>query len=340
MQNIDISKLPPPPPGKTGWPWTESSSNPPALMDNGSDWPRISIVTPSYNQGQFIEETIRSVLLQGYPNLEYIIIDGASKDDSIQIIKKYENFLSYWVSEPDQGQTYAISKGIQHATGSLLNWLNSDDILLPGSLYAIAQSYIRENKTNCVLCGNAYITSIDGKKIKESIVSDVNPDELICPTYPPLGGGIQASWFFSNEAWRTVGGIDLKLNFRMDTDLYIRFNEAGCPFVPVNFPVAAYRTHPDTKTRKGWKENFAYKKAFYKKELAKVNEKERILYEKRIKRVFFGNYLNSISINDNFGVRLFKIASAFLGYPNALRSPYQLKRSLKLLFFPPADVTI
>ena len=102
------------------------------MMPNGEAWPRISIVTPSFNQGQFIEETIRSILLQGYPNLEYIIIDGGSTDESVEIIKKYEPWLTYWVSEKDRGQAHAINKGLERCTGEILAYINSDDYYYPG----------------------------------------------------------------------------------------------------------------------------------------------------------------------------------------------------------------
>src|SRR5690606_10615120 len=103
--------------------------------------PKISIVTPSYNQGQFIEETILSIISQNYPNLEYIIIDGGSTDNTVDIIKKYENHLKYWVSEADKGQADAINKGLQHCTGDIFNWINSDDYLESNSLFTIANAY-------------------------------------------------------------------------------------------------------------------------------------------------------------------------------------------------------
>ena len=136
-----LNELPPPPPGKAGWPWTEESQQLPDTMPDGSPWPRVSTVTPSYNQGQFIEETIRSVLLQGYPSLEYIIIDGGSDDGTVAIIRKYERWLAYWVTEPDRGQSHAINKGFGRSSGAILNWINSDDYLLKGALQPVALAY-------------------------------------------------------------------------------------------------------------------------------------------------------------------------------------------------------
>src|SRR5881392_2746444 len=119
--------LPAPPRGKTGWPWTAEAPSLPPLLPNCISWPRISIVTPSFNQGQYIEETIRSVLLQGYPNLEYVIIDGGGTDNTGEIIKKYEPWITYWESEKDRGQSHALNKGFKKATGDILAWLCSDD---------------------------------------------------------------------------------------------------------------------------------------------------------------------------------------------------------------------
>src|SRR5262249_53204242 len=120
--------LPRPPRGKTGWPWTMESAPVAERLPNDATWPKISIVTPSYNQGQFIEETIRSVLLQGYPNLQYIVMDGGSKDSTLNILRKYAHAIDFWTSAPDKGQAEAINKGFERANGDILAWLNSDDV--------------------------------------------------------------------------------------------------------------------------------------------------------------------------------------------------------------------
>ena len=140
MTSPSIGELPLSPPGRKGWPWTEPSAPLPATLPDGRPWPKISIVTPSFKQGRFIEETIRSVLLQGYPNLEYIIIDGGSKDEPVEIIRKYERWLTYWVSEPDRGQSEAINKGMARATGEILAYINSDDYYAAGAFKAAVEN--------------------------------------------------------------------------------------------------------------------------------------------------------------------------------------------------------
>ena len=128
MRCPNLNDLPPPPPGKTGWPWTEKCPQSPDTMLDAHSWPRVSIVTPSYNQGQFIEDTLLSVKNQDYPSIEHIIVDGGSTDNTLEILQKYEGSYSMrWVSEPDRGQSDAVNKGFRMANGEIVGWLNSDD---------------------------------------------------------------------------------------------------------------------------------------------------------------------------------------------------------------------
>src|SRR5262249_22787460 len=134
MRCPSLSELSSPPPGKKGWPWTEESLPLWEQIGEGYFCPRITVVTPSFNQGQFIEETIRSVLLQGYPDLEYFVLDGGSTDDSVAIIKKYSPWISFWASEVDGGQSAAINRGLRMGSGWYATWINSDDMLCKNAL--------------------------------------------------------------------------------------------------------------------------------------------------------------------------------------------------------------
>ena len=142
-----LEDLPKPPQGRSGWPWTEASRPLPRVTTHGEPWPKISIVTPSFNQAQYLEETIRSVLLQGYPNLEYFVYDGGSTDGSVDILRRYGAFLDGWVSERDKGQSDAINKGFARCTGEVVNWLCSDDVLLPGALSQVGQAFVERPET-------------------------------------------------------------------------------------------------------------------------------------------------------------------------------------------------
>lgn len=238
-----LAKLPLPTPEKIGWPWAIESQQLTNLMPDGSLWPKISIVTPSYNQGQFIEETIRSVLLQGYPNLEYIIIDGGSTDASVEIIKNYEPWLAYWISEPDRGQGHAINKGIQQATGEILLWLNSDDLCLPNVFGMVAQIF-RNNPGLSLVIGQALLIDAQGQCIG-SLRSQFKTWEEVVTN--PENSIRQISTFFSRRLFDELGLIEENLHIAMDTDLLIRFTRYNVPFM-LDDNLTAFRTHASAKS--------------------------------------------------------------------------------------------
>ena len=238
-----LDELPPPPEGKIGWPWTEQTNPLPDKMPDGSDWPRISIVTPSYNQGQFIEETIRSVLLQGYPNLEYIIIDGGSTDNSVEIIKKYDQFLSYWVSEPDNGQSSAINRGMNRASGVWFNWLNSDDILLPNAMFTLAEIVLLDSEIKWISGGRLLISKI-GSYVDHYLPWRTNP-VVIGLDYPALFP--QDATFFRLD-WVRSENIQIReeLHNVMDTVLYFELMEIERPLLTTAI-FSAMRLHEAQK---------------------------------------------------------------------------------------------
>jgi len=239
-----LADLPPPPPGKTGWPWTfETPPLPPARPD-GSPWPRISIVTPSYNQGQFIEETLRSVLLQGYLDLEYIIIDGGSTDPSVGIIEKYEPWLTYWVSETDRGQSHAINKGFSRSSGVILGWLNSDDVLLPDALATVAGA-LPDPDEQVVIAGRAEIRDVSGTRsiwVVNRVPQTFSDVFSYFDTY-----FAQPSVFFTRQALNSTGVLREDLHYAMDLDLWLRM--AGQVRITlVDQHLSWIRQHKDAKT--------------------------------------------------------------------------------------------
>lgn len=241
MRCPTLRELPAPPPGKTGWPWTEESQQLPDRMPNGSPWPRVSIVTPSYNQAPFIEETIRSVLLQGYPDLEYIIIDGGSTDGSVEIIRQYEAWLAYWVSEPDEGQSDALQKGFQRATGSIVAWLNSDDWYLSGILPERVTELVYDPELVLVY-GDCHRVDEAGERINTWRAGPLTAANLLMD-----GNQIpQQSTFIRAVALSAVGGIDRCLHYVMDFALWLRLSLVGnLKYVPG--PVANFRKHRGSK---------------------------------------------------------------------------------------------
>lgn len=246
MRRLTLEQLPPPPPHKTGWPWTEECPQLLKAMPDGRPWPRMSIVTPSFNQGDFIEKTIRSVLLQGFPNLEYVIIDGGSTDNSVEIIQEYSPWLSHWVSEPDRGQSAAINKGFTYATGDLLAWLNSDDYYMPGALQTIAKT-ATANPEASVFVGSARIVDRKGE-----IISDKEPPAEIdlesLYNWMNRRDFMQPSCFFRKAAWEAGGPLDENLHLALDLDLWLRLAKRACTFMSLRELLSTAVIHDGAKT--------------------------------------------------------------------------------------------
>ncbi len=241
-----IADLPLPPPNRSGWPWTEDSPRLPDTMPNGSAWPLVSIVTPSYNQGQFIEETIRSVLLQGYPNLEYVVIDGGSTDGTLDVIRKYEPWLTQWVSEPDNGQADAIGKGFALATGELLAWLNSDDCYLPEALPRVASFF---SKVPDMVFASGDVLFVDANGIPLKRIFAVQPIGLVSANLG-VHRWPQQGCFWRRAVYEDIGGIDKSLRFCMDFDLFVRLASAypaRCHRLP-GPPIGTFRLHDEAKS--------------------------------------------------------------------------------------------
>jgi len=209
-------------------------------------YPLISIVTPSYNQGQYLEKTIHSVLDQDYPNLEYIIIDGGSTDHSVATIKKYERFLKYWVSEPDHGQSHAINKGFRHATGEFLSWLNSDDYYMPGTLHKVAE-IAAANPQASVFVGAGRIVDSSGKvTYYKEPPAEIGIESL----YNWMSGQnfLQPSCLFRRDAWENAGPLDEQLHIAFDLDLWLRMAEKGCKFMSIQELLSTALSHDSAKT--------------------------------------------------------------------------------------------
>ncbi len=206
-------------------------------------YPKVTIITPSFNQDKFLEQTIVSVLDQNYPNLEYFIFDGGSTDNSINIIKKYEKHINYWESKKDQGQSHAINKGFDMASGKYVNWLNSDDVLLKDGIFKLVE-HLENNPTIDVVYGNVvFVNSRDEYLYKIYEVPYSQNITLYALNYLP-----QPASLYKLSIIKTLGPLREDLHYCMDHELWLRSFRANYKFSHINDFIAGYRLH---KTSKG-----------------------------------------------------------------------------------------
>lgn len=208
-----------------------------------TEYPKISIVTPSFNQGKFLEKTILSVLEQDYPNLEYIIIDGGSTDESVEIIRKYEDRLTYWVSEPDRGQSHAINKGFEKATGEIFGWLNSDDYYASGALKAVVDAYLL-NPDAGVVVGAGDMVDEEGNVLFGAARTTITL-ETLCNWFHEFFW--QPSCFFKKEVWTQCGPLNEQVHYAMDLDLWVRIAKKF-EFKTTDVMISHNLRHPKAKT--------------------------------------------------------------------------------------------
>jgi glycosyltransferase involved in cell wall biosynthesis len=210
--------------------------------------PRISVVTPSFNQAPFLEATLLSVLGQGYPNLEYLVLDGGSTDGSREILERYAERLDYWVSEPDGGQAEALNRGLARATGDILCWVNSDDFLLPGTLLRIGRLLAGRIGEPRLVYGSCLFFHEDGRQAKVVRPQAHDRVRLALTDYV-----VQPSAFWTRALWEAAGPLDASLHYAFDWDWFNR--AAACGFFE-NCPelLSAYRFHGGHKSGNGGQE--------------------------------------------------------------------------------------
>lgn len=229
-----LNMLPSPPPDKTGWPWEQQTT--PAVYNDKINWPKLTIVTPSYNQAGFIEQTIRAVLLQNYPNLEYIIIDGGSTDATLQIIEKYAPWISYYQSEKDQGQSHAINMGFSLSSGDYHAWINSDDYYLKGVFYQVVVKFIKTK-----------VDFIYGYGIDHDVLTGQDKPNRILPFidyFIKIPGLIQPSTFWSSTIHEPIWE---DLHCALDYELWLRLIK-GHSRLLIKEPLSVAHIHDEAKT--------------------------------------------------------------------------------------------
>src|SRR5262245_46319752 len=256
MRCPTLRELPPPPAGKTGWPWTEESASLPFSMADGARWPPVTVVTPSFNQAAFVEATLRSVLLQGYPDLEYFVLDGGSTDGSVEIIKKYEPWLASWFSGPDGGQSVAIDRGLRLGSGLFATWINSDDMLCRNALVMHA---MQAGFTPGIIYVGDCVHVDASDRILHTHRGRVRSFEDLVRVSTVWRGRerghlVQPEVLFPRQLALEAGGLNRNNHRTMDYELWGRLLLAGARVEYTGIQFGVFRLHDQQKTYDGWRQ--------------------------------------------------------------------------------------
>ncbi|MFN0220005.1 MAG: glycosyltransferase family 2 protein [Hyphomicrobium sp.] len=246
MRCPTLAELPAPPSGKTGWPWTDEAEQLGPSRPDRSPWPKISIVTPSYNQGQFIEETVRSILLQGYPDLEYIIMDGGSTDGSVDIIRKYAAWLKHWESAKDKGQADAINRGLRHSTGDVFQYINSDDLAARGAFQLVGEKI---GQFDAVAGAVAQFKSLASEPYYVPVCGRLTPSRMIdSATHTKYSTFHQPGLWLKRAHVQELGGLNANYRYCFDHLLAVRYLERWDHVHYTSKVLACARTHDGAKS--------------------------------------------------------------------------------------------
>lgn len=245
MRSPKLCELPKPPADKQGWPWTEDGLQLPETMSDGSKWPRVSIVTAVYNHGQYLEEAIRSVLLQGYPNIEYIIINDGSTDNTEEVISKYSQWLAYSVTRPNRGFCNSLNEAFGYCSGEIFGWMNADDFYKKNAIQTLVE--LRKKNSNAVAwTGGTEKIDLNYNRmvVAKPRISQPTPKE-----FARVGRGAvvyQPSTLFDATLFKRIGGIDKAIDTAVDIDLWVSLAEYGV-FVATDDVLSTIRMYPEAK---------------------------------------------------------------------------------------------